>query len=334
MLTPPHDHDISRETLLEIFKKMALIRLCDERLISTIRSGQIAAQHYSPRGQEAISSAIAVNLRPDDYMLTIYRGLHDHLAKGTPLKALWAEYAGRTTGSCGGKGGAMHITHPAAGVMVTTGIVGSGIPIANGFAWASKLDDNKKVTITNFGDGASNIGAFHEGLNLASVWQLPVVFVCHNNLFGEHTAYALATAIDRVADRAASYNMPGIHVNGNDPVAMWAAAREAIDRARSGGGPTLIEAMTFRFNGHNLGDPGEYIDKALYADQLTKDPVPLYRASLLEWGTATEAELKAIEDAINADIDEAVEFALNSPWPEGPEIYDDVYDVPNKELSL
>src|ERR1700730_2423103 len=145
MLTSPEGHGIDGQTLLEMYKKMVLIKVCDEHLMATIEAGRIAAPHYSPRGQEAISAAVAVNLSPDDFVVTIYRGLHDHLAKGVPLKALWAEYAGRVDGCCGGKGGPMHITHPASGVMVTTGIVGSGIPIANGFAWASKLDKNGKV---------------------------------------------------------------------------------------------------------------------------------------------------------------------------------------------
>ena len=169
------------------------------------------------------------------------------------------EYARQVDGSCGAKGGPMHITHPASGVMVTTGIVGSGIPIANGFAWASKLDKNGKVTVTNFGDGAANIGAFHEGLNLAGVWKLPVIFVCQNNGYGEHTTYERSTAVARIADRAQSYGLPGVNVNGNDPVAMFLAVKEAVRRARIGEGATLIEAMTFRFNGHNFGDPGEYI---------------------------------------------------------------------------
>ncbi len=155
------------ETEIDMFRKMMLIKLCDQRLIEVIRSGQLRAPYYSPRGQEAISAAISVNLRPDDYIVTTYRGLHDHLAKGVPLKSLLAEYAGRQSGSCKGKGGPMHITHPDSGVMVTTGIVGSGNPIANGLAWASQLRGDDRVCVSNFGDGASNIGSFHEALNLA-----------------------------------------------------------------------------------------------------------------------------------------------------------------------
>src|ERR1700722_16925375 len=315
MLTSPDGYGICRQTLLDMYNKMFLIKTCDEHLMAAIKAGRIAAPHYSPRGQEAISSAVAVNLNPDDFVVTIYRGLHDHLAKGVPLKALWAEYAGRADGCCGGKGGPMHITHPAAGGMVTTGIVGSGIPIANGFSWASMLDKNGKVTVTNFGDGAANIGAFHEGLNLAGVWKLPVIFVCQNNRYGEHTKYENGTAARNVADRAQGYNMPGEKVDGNDPVAMWTAMRDAVARARSGGGPTLIEAVTFRFSGHNFGDPGTYIPAEEMAEALARDPVPAFRARLISEGAATEAELVAIEEAIGKEVDDAAEFAFASAYP-------------------
>ena len=245
--------------LRDVYSRVMLIKMTDERIRRVIRSGRIATPHYSPRGQEVIAPSICAQLNPDDYVVTIYRGLQDHLAKGVPLKSLWAEYAGRATGSCKGKGGPMHITHPAAGVVVTTGIVGSGIPIANGLAWASQLKGDGRVTVTNFGDGASNIGAFHEGLNLASLWKLPVIFVCSNNRYSEHTTFEKVTAVKQVSERGAAYSIPAVTVDGNDPIAMWKAANVAINRARSGGGPTLIEAMTFRFEGHTNGDDGHYI---------------------------------------------------------------------------
>jgi len=314
----------SREILLSIFTKMALIKRCDEKMRGAIKAGKIIAPYYPVRGQEAVSAAMAAAVRPDDYYITIYRGLHDHLAKGVPLKELWAEYAGRVTGSCKGKGGPMHITHPASGVMVTTGSVGSGIPIDNGLAWASLLKDDGRVTVTNFGDGASNIGAFHEALNLASLWKLPVIFLCQNNLYAEHTKYENCTAVDNVADRAASYRMPGVKVNGNDPVAMYKAARDAVKRARDGLGPTLIEAMTFRFFGHNFGDPSDYIPKAEFDEALTKDPYPIFRAWLAEHGHADEAELEKIEASIQKEINEAMEFAYASDYPEAAELNKDV----------
>ena len=311
--------------LRDVYSRVMLIKMTDERIRRVIRSGRIATPHYSPRGQEVIAPSICAQLNPDDYVVTIYRGLQDHLAKGVPLKSLWAEYAGRATGSCKGKGGPMHITHPAAGVVVTTGIVGSGIPIANGLAWASQLKGDGRVTVTNFGDGASNIGAFHEGLNLASLWKLPVIFVCSNNRYSEHTTFEKVTAVKQVSERGAAYSIPAVTVDGNDPIAMWKAANVAINRARSGGGPTLIEAMTFRFEGHTNGDDGHYIPADVMAAAKEKDPVPRFRKLLLDGGHATEADLDAIEAKIKSDLDEAVDYALNSPWPDAAELNRDIY---------
>jgi pyruvate dehydrogenase E1 component alpha subunit len=271
-----------------------------------------------------IPSAVSASLN-DDYIVTIYRGIHDMLAKGMPLKDLWAEIAGRVDGTCKGKGGPMHLTYPAKGIMVTTGIVGSSMPIANGLGWASQLSGDGRVTVASFGDGASNIGAFHESLNLAAVWKLPVVFVCQNNLYGEHTTYEKATSAKRIADRAASYDIPGVRVDGNDPVAMFNVARGAIERARAGEGPTLIEAMTFRFHGHVFGDADGYMDKAQKQAAVAADPVPAFRARLIADGIASESVLADMESEIDAAIDEAVEFALASPFPTLDELSRDVY---------
>ena len=266
-----------------------------------------------------------MHLSQDDYVVTIYRGLHDHLAKGVPLRELWAEFLGRATGTCKGKGGPMHITHPASGLMVTTGIVGAGIPIANGFGLAAQLNGTDQVTVVNFGDGASNIGAFHEGMNLAAVWKLPVIFVCQNNLYGEHTPMSMSTGVEFISERAGSYGMPGVTVDGNDPVATWKVMGEAIERARSGGGPTLVEARTYRFWGHLMGDAMEYMDKDERKAAMAADPVVLYRAWLINNGHATEALLAEMEEQVTAAIDDAVEFALNSPQPDASELYTDVF---------
>ena len=311
-------------TQLEIYRRMALIKANDERSRKVIMSGRLVMPYYSPRGQEVIPSAISVNLTDDDYICTIYRGSHDQLAKGLPLKDLWAEVAGRTTGTCKGKGGPMHVTYPSKGIMVTTGIVGSSMPIANGLAWGSQLKGDGRVTVANFGDGAANIGAFHESLNLAAVWKLPVIFVCQNNEWGEHTAYHKTSNVP-VADRAAAYGMPGERVDGNDPFAMYAAAAEAIARARAGEGPTLIEAMTYRFFGHVFGDQDPYMDSARKAQAMADDPVPRFRATLIETSVASEEQLAALEAGIEADIDEAVEFALGSPFPGVEELARDIF---------
>jgi len=314
-----------KAVLIDMYSKMSLIKQNDEHARKLLMSGRLPMIYYSPRGQEVIPSAVSVNLNQDDYICTIYRGTHDMLAKGVPLDALWAELAGRATGTCKGKGGPMHITHPESGCMITTGIVGSSMPIANGLALASQVKGDGKVTVAYFGDAASNIGAFHEALNMASVWKLPVVFVCQNNRFGEHTRFEKATAVGKVSDRAASYSMPGIHVDGNDPLAMHAAAKEAIDRARNGGGPTLIEAMTFRFYGHVFGDADGYMDKAEKEAAMAADPVPRYRQWLIDQGHASEADLGAIDAGHEVNIKSAIDKALDAPWPDVSELYKDVF---------
>jgi len=312
-------------TLVDIYRKMTLIKQNDERSIKIVKSGRLVMPYYSPRGQEVIPSAISVNLTDEDYVCTIYRGIHDMLAKGFPLNDLWAEIAGRETGTCKGKGGPMHLTYPSKGVMVTTGIVGSSMPIANGLGWASQLSGDKRVTIANFGDGAANIGAFHESLNMAGLWKLPVVFVCQNNRYAEHTSFRNSTAVEKLASRAAGYGMPGYTVDGNDPDEMYGIANIAIERARSGEGPTLIEAITFRFNGHVLGDAGGYIDKAEKAAAVAADPVPKLRARLIAEGLASEEALASIEHQIELDLDAAVAFALGSPYPDIAELKRDVF---------
>lgn len=312
-------------TLVEIYRKASLIRHNDERVIKEMMSGKLVTPYYSPAGQEIIPSALSVSLNDDDKIVTIYRGTHDMLAKGFPLKPLWAELAGRVTGSCKGKGGTMHLTHPESGCMVTTGIVGSSMPIATGIGWAAKLNGRGQVAVANFGDGAANIGAFHESLNLAALWKLPVLFICQNNLYAEHTSFANSSLVERISDRAASYGMVGVTVNGNDAEEMYGAAKVAIDRARVGEGPTLIEAMTFRFNGHLIGDAATYIPKAEMKEAKVKDPVPALRRRLIKLGAASEADLDAIDAAIAAEIEEAVTAAYAADIPDLAELKRDVF---------
>lgn len=327
---PTNQYVPDSETLLAIYKRAALLKANDERARKVILSGQIAMVYYSYRGQEIIPSVMGTLLRDDDTICTIYRGIHDMLGKGFPLRELWAELAGRKTGSCKGKGGPMHLTYPPKGIMVTTGIVGSSAPIANGLSWAAQLDKSDRVSVCTFGDGASNIGAIHEAMNLASVWKLPTIFVCQNNLFAEHTTFEKMTGGQNVAARAAGYGMNGVRVNGNDPEEMYTAFAEAVARARAGEGPTLLECMTFRFFGHNFGDDDSYIPKEQKAAAMEADPVPAFRARLIADRIATEEELAAIEAAIEADIDDAVKFALESPWPEPDDLRFDVFE---KEIA-
>jgi TPP-dependent pyruvate/acetoin dehydrogenase alpha subunit len=314
-----------KATQIEIYRRMSLITLNDEAARKVVRSGRLMMPYYSPKGQEVIPSAVSVNLNDDDQISTIYRGTHDMLAKGVPLRDLWAEMAGRVTGTCKGKGGPMHITHPASGAILTTGIVGSSMPIANGLAWAHKLDGSRRVAIAYFGDAASNIGAFHESLNLASVWKLPVVFVCQNNRFGEHTRFENATSVDQISKRAIGYGMPGFTVDGNDPFEMYAAANAAITRARDGEGPTLIEAMTFRFYGHVFGDDDSYMTKEEKAAAMAKDPTILFRARLIADGTASEEQLATIDADLSSQIEDAIQYALGSDMPPLEELTRDVY---------
>lgn len=312
-------------TLLEIYRKAATIKMNDERIIREMKAGKLNMPYYSGRGQEIIPSALSMSLNDGDYLCTIYRGVHDMIAKGFPLDIMWAELAGRVTGSCKGKGGPMHLTHPASGCMVTTGIVGSSMPIATGLGWAAKLDGKGHVAVATFGDGAANIGAFHESLNMAALLELPVIFLCQNNRYAEHTSMAKSTKIDQYSKRAAGYGMVGITIDGNDPDEMYGAAKVAIERARAGEGPTLIEAMTYRFNGHLVGDVGAYMDKAEYADFQAKDPVPALRKRLAEQGIATEEALGAMEAEIKDTIDSAVKAAFAAELPGIEELKRDVF---------
>jgi pyruvate dehydrogenase E1 component alpha subunit len=315
----------SAAVLRDIYRRALRIERNDEAVRKTIRAGRLTMPYYSARGQEIIPAAISNLLTPADKICTIYRGIQDMVAKDMPLRPLWAEIAGRVDGTCKGKGGPMHLTHPESGVMVTTGIVGSSMPIANGMAWAAKLDGADWVTIAYFGDGASNIGAFHEALNLASVWKLPVIFVCANNGFAEHTRYEDGTSVDQISKRAAGYSMPGVTVDGNDPDAMHAAAAEAIARARAGDGPSLIEAVTFRFLGHVFGDDDKYMSKEEKAAAMEKDPLPILRARLVAEGIASEDELAAMQAEIEAEIADAEAFGLASPFPSADEMRRDVF---------
>jgi TPP-dependent pyruvate/acetoin dehydrogenase alpha subunit len=320
---------LDTDTLLEVYRRAVLINRNDERFRALLTAGQIKMAYYPVRGQEVLSAAMMTALRPDDYLVTTYRGLHDQLAKGIPLDLLWGEFTGRATGACKGKGGPMHITHPASGVMVTTGVVGSGLPISVGLALSSQLRGDGKVTVVCFGDGASNIGAFHESLNMASIWKLPVIFLCQNNGYAEHTEYSAGTSAKTIADRGIGYSMAAVTVDGNDAEAMFAAATEAVERARSGQGPTLLEAKTFRLLAHVFGVEFGYVPKDKMAAAVAADPVPALRSLLIERQVSEEV-LVDIEKTIENEIDVAVEKALSSPRPDLAEIRRDVLE---KEIA-
>ncbi len=316
---------MDRDKLLDIYRRTMTVARFDEHMRSIIMSGKLATLYYTMRGQELASAAMMAALEPTDYLVTTYRGQHDQIAKGVPLDLLIAEIAGRATGTCKGKGGSMHITHPETGVMVTTGVVGSGLPIANGLALASQNSKDGRVTVTCFGDGATNIGAFHESMNMAQLWGLPVIFFCQNNRYGEHTAFADHTKVASIAARAGAYNMRALTVDGNDAEAMYAVAKEAVDRARAGEGPTLIEAMCYRMMGHFFGADFSYMPKEHLAEMAAADPLPRLRTLMLAH-QFTEGELDAELEAIDGKIAAASQFAFDSPFPGAEELRKDVFE--------
>ena len=311
-------------TLLEMFDTMALVAATDDALRSAISAGSVTLAYYSPRGQEAVAAGFAAALRPDDYLVTTYRGLHDQIAKGVPLRLLLAEMLGRAEGTGKGKGGPMHVSWPGVGLMLTTGVVGSGLPIADGLAWAATRQGDGRVTVASFGDGATNIGAFHEAANLAAVWGLPVIFLCQNNGYGEHTAMSDHLRVAHVADRAAAYGMPGVTIDGNDPAAVYEAVSVAAARARAGEGPTLVEAVTYRLFGHVFGDRMTYVDPAELETAWKHEPVARFRHALVERGLLTDSDAAAVEERCVATAVATLAEVLELPEPGPDEVLTDV----------
>jgi pyruvate dehydrogenase E1 component alpha subunit len=309
---------------------MVLMKAADDRLSKGIGTGEFMCVYWPSRGQEAIAAAMGVSLRPDDQLVTTYRGLHDLLGKGVPLEEIYGEMMGRTVGASRGKGGTMHIAKPDKGVMLSTGIVGAGPPVGVGLAMAAKRKGLDRVTVVSFGDGATNTGSFHEAANMAALWDLPVVFVCQNNLYAEMTPTADTMKLEHVADRAAGYGMPGVRVDGNDPLAVAAALDEALDAARRGRGPTFIECETFRFRGHYFGDRAPYIPKEQLAAAIAADPVPRFRSHLIDAGFCDDDELSQIESDAVEQVEAALKIVMSADAPSVEELDRDVYATPMK----
>ncbi len=316
------------KNLKAVFGMMVRIAEADAAIQRGLSAGELQFQYYPCGGQEAIAAALSIILSKDDYMVTTYRGIHDVVAKGTPMREIMAELYGRVSGTSKGKGGPMHLSDPASGLMVTTGIVGAGIPIANGLALAASMQGSNRITTVSFGDGATSIGAFHEALNLASLWQLPVIFICQNNQYAEYTALADYTRSRSLAARADAYEMPGVQVDGNDPVALISAFRNAAQRARSGDGPTLIEALCHRLQAHAFGSEQTHMDQAALKDAIAHAPVPTFRQYLLDEGICTEKDLLAMEKEARQEVEDAIDFARNEPRPSADELYIDVFADP------
>jgi pyruvate/2-oxoglutarate/acetoin dehydrogenase E1 component/TPP-dependent pyruvate/acetoin dehydrogenase alpha subunit len=315
-------------TLREIYRQMSRIHEVDKAIQSGLSSGKFMFTYWPMTGQEAIPASIAPLVTKDDHMVTIYRGIHDQVAKGVPLKGLFAEALGRVGGVNKGKGGSPHISDPASGSMLTTAIVGAGAPIANGLALASKMRGTKAVTIVNFGDGATSIGAVHEAMNLAGVWKLPVIFLCQNNQMGEYTRIPDYTASKDFASRAEAYGFKGVKLDGNDPVAFHNGMKEVIDEVRNGNGPIFVEAVTMRLGPHAGVGFTHHLSKEALAAAKEAWPVPATRARLLAQGICTEDELAAIDNAARTEVQEAVEWALKSEVTGEDEMLLDVYADP------
>jgi pyruvate dehydrogenase E1 component alpha subunit len=319
---------LREEQMLRIYALMVLMKAADDRLSKGIGTGEFMCVYWPSRGQEAIAAAMGVSLREDDQLVTTYRGLHDLIGKGVPLEEIYGEMMGRTVGAGRGKGGTMHIANPDKGVMFCTGIVGAGPPVGVGLAMAAKRKGLDRVTVVSFGDGATNTGSFHEAANMAALWDLPIVLVCQNNLFAEMTPTEDTMKLERVADRAAGYGMPGVRVDGNDPLAVAAALDDALSRARRGDGPTFIECVTFRFRGHYFGDRMAYIPKEQLADAMAADPVPRFRTHLIDAGVCTDDELDRIESDALKTVESALESVMSADAPTVEELDRDVYATP------
>jgi pyruvate dehydrogenase E1 component alpha subunit len=311
-----------------IYALMALMKAADDRLSKGIRTGEFLCVYWPSRGQEAIAAAMGVCLRADDQLVTTYRGLHDLIGKGVPLEEIYGEMMGRTVGASRGKGGTMHIAKPENGVMLSTGIVGAGPPVGVGLALAAKRKGLDRVTVVSFGDGATNTGSFHEAANMAALWDLPMVLLCQNNLYAEMTPTEHTMKIEHVADRAAGYGMPGIRVDGNDPLAVADALDEALQRARDGHGPTFIECVTFRFRGHYFGDKAPYIPPEQLAEAVAADPMPRFRDHLVQVGISTDDELKRVEDNAASTVEAALQAVMAADSPSIDELEKDVYATP------
>ena len=318
--------ELGKDKLLWMYERMQTIRLFENQVKTEFGKGKIPGFVHLYAGEEAIAVGICSNLTDADYMTSTHRG-HGHcIAKGVAMSAMMAELYGKATGVCKGKGGSMHIADMDKGMLGANGIVGGGPPLACGSALSSKTKGTDQVTICFFGDGASEQGTLHESLNLAAIWNLPVVFVAENNGYAESTPSEYHCSVENISDRAASYNMPGVTIDGNDVFAVHEAAHEAIARARAGHGPTLLECKTYRLNGHFEGDAQTYKipeDQKKYQTEL--DPLKVFKENVLSRNLVTEDELQSIEDRTKAEVEAAVKFAEDSPYPEVQETFTDVY---------
>jgi pyruvate dehydrogenase E1 component alpha subunit len=317
---------IDKDTALHMYHTMVRIRRFEQRIMELFQQGQLPGFLHVSIGQEAVPTGVCAHLRDTDYISSTHRGHGDVIAKGARLDRMMAELYGKKTGYCKGKGGSMHIADLELGILGANGIVGAGIPIATGTALAFRMRRTDQVAVCFFGDGSTNTGAFHEGLNLASVWNLPVVFVCENNQFAESTPQRVHQKIKDISVRAVAYDIPGETVDGMDVLEVYRVAGEAIARARAGGGPSLVECKTYRFHGHYVGDPGTAYRRSEDVEEWRqRDPIPTFARTLIAEGVATQAELTALDEAVQRELEEAIRFAEASPEPDLEDALQDIY---------
>jgi pyruvate dehydrogenase E1 component alpha subunit len=316
---------MKKDDLLRMYSQMLRIRRVEERLLEIFAQGKIPGFIHVSIGQEAVPVGVCSVLRPDDYISNTHRGHGQALAKGADLKKFMAELYGRRDGYCRGKAGSMHVACKELGIIGSNGVVGGGIPISLGTAFASQYLGNDRVTVCFFGDGATNEGTFHESLNLAAVWNLPIVFCCENNRWAEFTPQKIHTKLEDLSRRAEAYGMPGVTVDGDDALKVRESAEKAVDRARKGEGPTLLECKTHRWYGHFAGDSQKYRDPKEIEEVRKFDPLLRFQNLLLEMKHLTPEQVKKMEDQLRAEIDEAVAFAESSPMPGKDDVLLDVY---------
>ena len=323
-MTTTHS-ELNKDTLLWAYEKMVTIRRFEEQARREADAGKLRGMHSSI-GQEAVPTGICAHLTDDDYVLGTHRSHHHCIAKGVDLSEMMAELLGKSTGTNKGKGGTMHIADITKGMLGANGIVGSNIPVATGVALSAKVKGSDRVSVVFFGDGASSQGTLHESMNLASIWKLPIIFVCENNRYAEATPYEYAVAGGSISNRAAGYGMPGVEVDGQSLLDMFEVSGEAVRRARAGDGPTLIEAHTYRYQGHFGADnPLGYRTEEEEAYYLDRDCIDRLKAHLLDGGYATESDLAVIDERAVEAVLAAVKFADESPFPDDEELTTDVY---------
>lgn len=315
----------SPEFLLNLYRKMVKIRHFEERVKYLFLEGIMPGTIHQCQGQEACAVGVCAALEADDVIVSTHRP-HGHcLAKGLSVKEMMAELFGRTTGCCKGKGGSMHMGDLSKGVIPAIAIVGGNLPLAAGSALAFKMRNEKRVAVSFMGDGATNEGIFHETLNMAAIWSLPVVFVVENNLYAASTPVSMVVRTKNISERAAIYKMPGITVDGNDPLVVYEAAREAVERARQGKGPTLLELMTYRITGHSRRDPALYQPEEEKKAAQKNEPIGRFENYLLSGKMATPDTLQKIRDDIEQEIEQAVEAAMAAPEPAPEEVLEDIF---------